>query len=211
MLVCDIFVSCKMIILWIYYFQNKIRRRHIQKCDRNIINQNRIHLPLHIDVPVTVINLAVKQRCWNNISAVVGTSVWRGKWIQLFFVDDISITFLYVSSSDLVLKNNNTKDYHFAIHKQYHKQTRMQKLFDMPPTCESMKMTHTKIRSFQIRHIMCSAIVPTGYNCSEVLFLCFYLSGIQSPRDISAASIFVPLLWSSRSPTLYLMGQGFWG
>ena len=121
-----------------------------------------------------------------------------------FLVDEFSITFLYVSSSDLVLKNNNTKDYHFAIHKQYHKQTRMQKLFDMPPTCESMKMTHTKIRSFQIRHIMCSAIVPTGYNCSKELFLCFYLSGIQSPRDISAASIFVPLLWSSRSPTLYL-------
>ena len=35
----------------------------------------------------------------------------EGQIIQLFFVDDISITFLYVSSSDLVLKNNNTKDY----------------------------------------------------------------------------------------------------
>ena len=30
------------------------------------------------------------------------------------FVDDISITFLYVSSSDLVLKMKNYKNYHFA-------------------------------------------------------------------------------------------------
>ena len=45
-----------------------------------------------------------------------------------FLVDEFSITFLYVSSSDL-LKNNNTQDYHFAVHKQYHKQTKMQKPF----------------------------------------------------------------------------------
>ena len=38
-LVCDILYRTKMIILSIYYFQNKIRRRHIQKCDRNIINK----------------------------------------------------------------------------------------------------------------------------------------------------------------------------
>ena len=30
------------------------------------------------------------------------------------FVDDISITFLYVSSSDLVLKIINTENYHFC-------------------------------------------------------------------------------------------------
>ena len=30
------------------------------------------------------------------------TVLWRGKWIQVFFLD-ISITFLYVSSSDLLL------------------------------------------------------------------------------------------------------------
>ena len=35
---------------------------------------------------------------------VLGTSVRRGKWIQVFFLDDISITFLYVSSSDLFWK-----------------------------------------------------------------------------------------------------------
>ena len=33
------------------------------------------------------------------------------------FVDDISITFLYVSSSDLVLKIINSKNYHFARYK----------------------------------------------------------------------------------------------
>ena len=61
------------------------------------------------------------------------------------FVDDISITFLYVSSSDLVLKNDKYKELSF-LHDTKISQTRMQnvRFSYMPPTCESMKMTHTK-------------------------------------------------------------------
>ena len=37
---------CKMIILCNFYFQNKIRRRHIQKCDWRFIKKNLNYLPL---------------------------------------------------------------------------------------------------------------------------------------------------------------------
>ena len=47
----------------------------------------------------------------------VGYVVVEGQMNSTDFVDDISITFLYVSSSDLVLKIINSKNYHFARYK----------------------------------------------------------------------------------------------
>ena len=75
----------------------------------------------------------------------------------------------------------------------------------MPPTCESMKMTHTKIRTFRIKHKGYSAIVPVGCNCLMELFLCSYPEGIQYPQDIFVVSIVVLFLWSSRSPIWFLL------
>ena len=46
----------------------------------------------------------------------------EGQMNSTDFVDDISITFLYVSSSDLVLKIINTENYHFLYDTKYHKQ-----------------------------------------------------------------------------------------
>ena len=44
-----------------FLFSEKIRRRHIQKFDRNIIKKNTsIHLPLHTDVPKTVYRILSK-------------------------------------------------------------------------------------------------------------------------------------------------------
>ena len=112
------------------------------------------------------------------------------------FVDDISITFLYVSSSDLVLKIINSKNYHFARYKNITNKNAEEnvRFLDMPPSCESIKMTHTKIRTVRIRHIVCSAIVLVGCNCSVGLFPCSYLEEIQYPQDIFSVSIFVPFL-----------------
>ena len=39
MLVCDLFVIVQNNNSLLFYFQKKIRRRHIQKCDRKFINQ----------------------------------------------------------------------------------------------------------------------------------------------------------------------------
>ena len=77
----------------------------------------------------------------------------------------------------------------------------------MPPTCESMKMTHTKIRTFRTKHKGCSAIVPVDCNCLMELFLCSYPGGIRYPLGTFAASILVLFLWSSRSPTWFLLNM----
>ena len=118
----------------------------------------------------------------------------EGQMSSTVFVDDISITLLYVSSSDLVLKNNKSEELSFCTIQKYHKQgcrKNVRLFLDMPPSCESIKMTHTKIRTVQIRHRVCSAIVPVDYNCSAELFLCSYLEGIQHPQDTFSVSIFV--------------------
>ena len=112
------------------------------------------------------------------------------------FVDDISITFLYVSCSDLVLKIINLKNYHFARYKNITDKNaeKTSDFLDIPTSCESIKMRHTKIRISQIRCRVCSAIVPVDYNCSAELFLCSYLEGIPHPQDTFSASIFVIFL-----------------
>ena len=77
-----------------------------------------------------------------------GTSVWRGKWTQVF-LDEFSITFLYVSSSDLVLKIKITKNYNFAQIQTYQK-TRLQRMYlYMPSPCK----VHGGEKSFSSRDL----------------------------------------------------------
>ena len=131
--------------------------------------------------------------------------MWRGKWIQLFLLMIFRSHFCMCRLLILFWKIINTKNYHFCTIQI--SQTRMQnvRFSYMPPTCESMKMTHTKIRTFRTKHKGCSAIVPVGCSCLMELFLCSYPEGIQYPQDISAVSIVVLFLWSSRSPIWFLL------
>ena len=122
-----------------------------------------------------------------------------------FFLDEFSITFLYVSSSDLVLKMKNYKNYHFA-HIQTNQKTRSQK--GIFCTCQvharGTEMTHTKMtKSFQRMGTMYSAIVLIGCSYSVGLFLCFSLEGILSPQDTSSVSILPPARRFLHSPSRF--------
>ena len=77
-----------------------------------------------------------------------------------FLLDDISFTFLYVSSSDLVL-NEKLQVIIILYSTNVLKNKKTETFLYMPKPCE-MEMTHTKIRSFRRKDIVCSAIVPIG-------------------------------------------------
>ena len=65
-----------------------------------------------------------------------------------------------------------------------------------------MVMTHTIFSSQSICKLL-TAIVQVGCNCSEALFLCFFVARTQYLQEISAASIYFPFPQSLLSPNQY--------